>query len=112
MLHDAIILATCLAMALQHKLQRNLQHVTLALELRSTFLQRLQRFFETVASCSPNVSCNLQWIIVPTLQDKLRGKLHCAPLAQKEGCHVSYRVTSCLQEATVSENRISFEKEN
>ena len=51
---------TCLAKSWQHKLQRQLQHITLAVELTSV----IAKIFYTIASCSnaQHFSCNLRWI--------------------------------------------------
>ena len=55
---------------------------------RFYFLQRLQRFFETIASWSPRsiATCNMSpatcnGFLFPTLRDKFQGKLHRVTLA-------------------------------
>ena len=73
--------ATFLATPLQHKLQRKLHRVTLAVELDSTSYNDCRDSFEAVASYSPRlqgVTCLLQLAMnfFRMLRDKLHGKLH------------------------------------
>ena len=88
--------AICLATPLQHKLQRKLHFVTLAVELGLTFCSDY-RDFSNIASCNPrlqHVTCLLQFardFFLSALRNKLKGKLHLVTLALKQSFSRCYR---------------------
>ena len=74
---------------LQDKLQGKFHCVTLAVEFGFTSCNDCRDFLKLlqVAAQDSNVShvsCNLQWIFFPTLQDKLQGKFHCVTLTYQK----------------------------
>ena len=78
--------AAFLATPLQHKLQRKLHLLTLAVKLDSTSCNDCRNFLEPLQVAAQDcnvyyVSCNLQRIFFSTLRDKLQGKLHHVTLA-------------------------------